>query len=572
MRRTGVGKDGERSLFLGRSSSEVPDRIGGGLGPASEVQLREHVAHVVPGGLGQMNRRAAISAFVRPSPSSASTSRSRLLSRPRPLGPVRPATPRSRRKAAAASASRGAPRRSNSASAVLRLADARPRAATASSARASSNRARAASSGRLLGGERGHGRAEDAARAAGSPSAAHHPTAREAAPSPRAWGATTGAATASSLAAVASAPSMSSWASWTSTEQVQEGGGEHVVVADRVQPAMQDGRRHRGLASRQVERGQRVGRLRELLEPGEELFGLLEPPLRHPELGELGGRVDAPRPEVRVLHRLQTLGEHPVGHLPLARSDEHLRAARVAEPEHRHVVVRGDPPLDGLPPLLDALPVRGELARGDPDADHVADDLQARDLAAGRRRERLVHLRHARHDVAGRDLRVAEPDERRRLEIRVIEPSRRLERHRRVRCHLPGASERSARVSDSQPCSGTSPASRSRPSAARTIPRSPRRSRRRPRTRGTARARSTAAARVSGLAVGGVRTLHVRDRALGVPNHQRARPSPSCAVGLASAFRAQPRTPHEPLPTPHVSGLSRHGRSGRARPRQAWLT
>ena len=60
------------------------------------------------------------------------------------------------------------------------------------------------------------------------------------------------------------------------------------------------------------------------------------------------------------------------------------------------MVVRGDPPLDGLPPLLDALPVGGELARGDADADHVADHLEARDLAAGRGRQRLVHLRHAR--------------------------------------------------------------------------------------------------------------------------------------------------------------------------------
>jgi hypothetical protein len=41
-----------------------------------------------------------------------------------------------------------------------------------------------------------------------------------------------------------------------------------------------------------------VGRLRELFEPGEELLGLLDPALRDPELGELGRRVDASRPEV----------------------------------------------------------------------------------------------------------------------------------------------------------------------------------------------------------------------------------------------------------------------------------
>ena len=105
--------------------------------------------------------------------------------------------------------------------------------------------------------------------------------------------------------------------------------------------------------------------------------------------------MDAPTLEVRVLHRLQTLGQHPVGHLPLARRDEHLRAARVAETEDGHVVVRGDPPLDGLPPLLDALPVGRELTCGDPDADHVADRLQPAHLPAGRRCEGLVDHRHA---------------------------------------------------------------------------------------------------------------------------------------------------------------------------------
>ena len=43
-----------------------------------------------------------------------------------------------------------------------------------------------------------------------------------------------------------------------------------------------------------------MGRLRELLEPGEELLRLLEAALRDAELGELGGRVDASRPEVRA--------------------------------------------------------------------------------------------------------------------------------------------------------------------------------------------------------------------------------------------------------------------------------
>lgn len=101
------------------------------------------------------------------------------------------------------------------------------------------------------------------------------------------------------------------------------------------------------------------------------------------------------------------LGQHPVGHLPLSRRDEHLRAAGVAEAEHRHVVVRGDPPLDRLPPLLDALPVGGELARRYPGAYHVADSLEGLHLTAGRSRERLVDLGHPGRDVPRRAASIA---------------------------------------------------------------------------------------------------------------------------------------------------------------------
>ena len=65
-----------------------------------------------------MNRRAAISALDRPCATSRSTSSSRLLRSSRFFGPVRPLTPRSRRNAAAASASGIAPSRSNAAKAA----------------------------------------------------------------------------------------------------------------------------------------------------------------------------------------------------------------------------------------------------------------------------------------------------------------------------------------------------------------------------------------------------------------------------------------------------------------------
>ncbi len=82
---------------------------------------------------------------------------------------------------------------------------------------------------------------------------------------------------------------------------------------------MKHGRCHRGLAPRQVQGSQRVGGLRQLLEAGEQLFGVFEPALHHAELGELSRRVYAARSQVGCLHGPQTLGEHPVGHLPIAR-------------------------------------------------------------------------------------------------------------------------------------------------------------------------------------------------------------------------------------------------------------
>src|SRR4029453_7610993 len=96
---------------LGAHPEHDPAHAGGPHDQGCTVQAGEvfGVGHLAAA-LVLMYRRAAISALVRPSPSGRRTSISRLLSWPTSLGPVRPATPRGRRNAAARSASCAAPR------------------------------------------------------------------------------------------------------------------------------------------------------------------------------------------------------------------------------------------------------------------------------------------------------------------------------------------------------------------------------------------------------------------------------------------------------------------------------
>ena len=219
-------------------------------------------------------------------------------------------------------------------------------------------------------------------------------------------------------------------------QQGQERSGQDVVTANRVQAAVQDRGRHRRLAVREVQQGERVRRLWQLLEAGEELGRFLQTSLSHAELGELGGGMNAPSLHVGRLHRAKPLGQQTVSHLPLPRGDEHLGAACVAEPEHGDVVVRRHPRLDRGAPLLDALPVRRQLAGRDPDADDVPDRFQTPNLAAERGGERLVDLGHARLDRAGCDVGVAVPDQGRGLQIGVVEAPGHVERLCGVAIHL----------------------------------------------------------------------------------------------------------------------------------------
>lgn len=146
--------------------------------------------------------------------------------------------------------------------------------------------------------------------------------------------------------------------------------------------------------------------------------------------------MDAASLHVGRLHRAEALRQQPVGHLPLARGDEHLGAAGIAEPQHGDVVVRGNPALNRGAPLFDALPVGRQLAGRDPDADDVADRLQAPNLSAGRGGECLVHLGHADLDRAGRNVGVPVPDQRGGLEVGVTEAPSHLERRLGEAAHV----------------------------------------------------------------------------------------------------------------------------------------
>ena len=207
--------------------------------------------------------------------------------------------------------------------------------------------------------------------------------------------------------------------------------GQHGVGADPVEPSVDHGGGHGRLATSEVQGGEGVRRLGELLVAGQQLLGLLGPTLQQAQLRQFRGRMDAPRPLLARLQDPDPLREQALGLAPLTRRQEHLGAARVTEAHDRRVLVLPDPRLDDLPPPLDPLPVPRQLEGRDRGARHVADRLELCDLAAGGGRHRLVELRGPGDDLARGHLRVPHLGERLGLEVGITERAGHVEGLRR---------------------------------------------------------------------------------------------------------------------------------------------
>ena len=167
--------------------------------------------------------------------------------------------------------------------------------------------------------------------------------------------------------------------------------------------------------------------------------------------------------------------------------------------------------------MLDPPPVRRQLARRDADADDVSDSLEPSDLAAGRGRERLVYLRHARLDGPGRDVGVTVANQSGGFEICVAEAPGDVERRLRVSMHVLWRG-RALRASQGEPAPfrdvagiAEKPIGASQPPAAHgfvavsgtEFPGEPERTRR-------------CMSGVRSIAEAGIRMLHVRDGAVGI--------------------------------------------------------
>ena len=455
-----------------------------------------------------MNRRAAISSSVSPSQAERALRARRLWSSPaRPWvrfgRPRRRVTQERRRQRPRPWARRGAqtprgrpsPRRP------------RPRRCDASSALASSKRARAASR-QLLRGEPETVEPRTSERASGRPRRPSPPP-RDPADRRRASGRRKWAIT-PSLSASASRAFPRRRASRTSTDRVRKSGRARSGRRSRPSAVAAGPRRPSPSLPREVERGQRV------VTPAAPRTrrGAARPrsgPARC-GLGELaaGGLIGAGGCR---LHGLQSLASIRSA-ISSCRGDEHLRAAGVAEPEHAtwlcEVSIPRPPAPTGrcvpvatsshaaMPMQITSRPPPGWRPR------HPSRPSGPRPPSPSRtRRRRWQPPRPSRTSAAAS--RSGSPNRARGLDgLDACRPSRL------------GGSDRSARVSESQPCSGTSPRLATAPRLC-VHPALTARSRRRPASsRGRARAHCDGRPELTHGAVSNVGAFHVRDRALGV--------------------------------------------------------
>ena len=182
-------------------------------------------------------------------------------------------------------------------------------------------------------------------------------------------------------------------------QQREERGGGHAGAADLGERPLDDVGGQLVLAADVVQRGDgRGGFDRAAIDAGQQLLGLLEPALPQPELGQpderglaLALRTD--RPEANGV------GEGGVGlGPPPGRGEE---AAVVGPAERRDVrdLAAGGDRLADADPLVRPPDVVGVLARREQLAEHLGEDEEVVDLAAGDAGERLVEVHHALVDA-----------------------------------------------------------------------------------------------------------------------------------------------------------------------------
>ena len=149
----------------------------------------------------------------------------------------------------------------------------------------------------------------------------------------------------------------------------------------------------------------------------------------------------------------------------------HVGAARPAEPQQRHVVVRSDEVVENRAPLLRTLAVAGSLAREHQRAADVRERLEGGRLATRHRRHGLVEPARPRSGLAHRHLGEAELRERSEFEIGVAVASATSRAADANDAAVAASRAASERVRSSQPRSAPGATSRRRRSARASQPR-----------------------------------------------------------------------------------------------------
>ncbi|TMK43305.1 MAG: hypothetical protein E6G55_12545, partial [Actinobacteria bacterium] len=167
-------------------------------------------------------------------------------------------------------------------------------------------------------------------------------------------------------------------------------------------------------------RSQRLGKI---LIPGEEALGLLDPTLEHPELGQLGRRMDTARPMTGPSQGAERLDEAPLRRLEIPLRLEELRPARAAEGDQRSVEVPGHVGLDHVVPSHQSLEFARLLAGQCDDTADVAEYQRVGHLAGRGRDHRLVEGRDPPVELAAQQERSSEERECRCLQFRVFGPT-----------------------------------------------------------------------------------------------------------------------------------------------------
>ncbi len=163
-----------------------------------------------------------------------------------------------------------------------------------------------------------------------------------------------------------------------------------------------------------------------LVEAFDELLGLLQAPLAHPQVGEPRERLRTAR-RVAALEHARGGGQRRLRLRPASGRRQDAAVVRAAERSERRVPTLLHDLVGRPQPLLDARHVVRVLAGGEHATENSLDHVDVVHLAGADAGERLVRAAHSLLDLSHPHQVIADPAERLELEVRLAQASRELD-------------------------------------------------------------------------------------------------------------------------------------------------